>query len=131
MIQWNISVAIPVNLSSCLLYMWHSDNTVVSLHQHYNTYSVWFLDVRICQLVQEVIITRLFFQAGFFGCHSFPGHSLLLSIVLNEHIYYQEFIIHIQGGVSYSVMVCTNMYCKVLPCFLAYHRKPTGQVRCW
>ena len=31
--------------------MWHSDITVVSLHQHYNTYSAWFLDIRIYQLV--------------------------------------------------------------------------------
>ena len=50
-VQWNIAVAIPVNVSSCLLYMWPSDITVVSLHQHYNTYSTWFLDIRIYQLV--------------------------------------------------------------------------------
>ena len=35
----SIAVAIPVNVSSCLLYMWHNDITVVSLHQHYNTCS--------------------------------------------------------------------------------------------
>ena len=31
--------------------MWHSGITVVSLHQQYNTYNTWFLDVRIYQLV--------------------------------------------------------------------------------
>ena len=51
MIQWNIAVAIPVNVSLCLLYIWYNYITVVSLHQHYNTFSAWFLDIRIYQLI--------------------------------------------------------------------------------
>ena len=47
----NIAVVIPVNVSLCLLYMWHNYITVVSLH-HYNKCSAWFLDIRIYQPVQ-------------------------------------------------------------------------------
>ena len=50
---------------SCLLYMWPSDITVVSLHQHYNTYSAWFLDIRIYQLVKLTIFKSGACPSGF------------------------------------------------------------------
>ena len=49
MVQWNIAVAIPVNVSSCYC----TCGLVISLHQHYNTYSAWFIDIRIYQLVSS------------------------------------------------------------------------------
>ena len=53
MVQWNIAVAIPVNVSLCLLYMWHNYITVVLLHWYYDTHSASFLDIRIYQLVSK------------------------------------------------------------------------------
>ena len=45
------AVAILVNASLCLLYVWHNYITVVSSHQHYNICSTWFLDIGIYQVV--------------------------------------------------------------------------------
>ena len=61
-VQRKIAVAIPVNVSLYLLYMWHSDITIVSLHQHCNTYSAWILDVRIILLYQLVFTHRKLFK---------------------------------------------------------------------
>ena len=63
------------------MYMWYNYITVVSLHEHYNTYSAWFLDIRIYRLV---VLNVPF--AGVYGLHFRWSLNKNTSIDLKSHL---------------------------------------------